>query len=172
MSFNILYGDGDDTVSHTYSIATYIDSFAESLGLTELEIDTACLSQVISGLSQPLFPHTDGVHKASPFKKAANFFVWFVASKPILRELPVSIVGTKLQSINNHQNVIFAYHMAVDCLHKARIYRKDETFVTLENRIVVSKHFFRDFRGRFLGCRPGLPFSRSFAHLRAVGLQG
>ena len=93
----------------------------------------------------PDFPHKDGLEKASPFKKAANFYVWFVAQRPIIDELPSAIIGSDLASLSNHQNAIFAYHLAVDCLHGATLYRNGDDPVVLKNRIKVSYHFFRDF---------------------------
>lgn len=153
MSFSILYPEGGDTAFHIYSIASYLDSFAEHLGLQSLDINPAALNQVASGLARPSFPHVDGVEKASPFKKAANFFVWFVASRPIVGPLPGHLTGPKLGSIDNHQNVIFAYHMAVDCLHGASL-RKNGEVIVLTRRIKVSKHFFRDFVEAFSAATP------------------
>ena len=125
MSFKILYQEGSNVHSNLASVAVYIDSFAKNLGLDELNIDAQKLTIVAASLVRPDFPHVDGVEKASPFKKAANFFVWFVVAKPILSDLPETLVGKKLKSIPNHQNVIFAYHMAVDCLHGAELYKNE-----------------------------------------------
>lgn len=126
------------------SIANYVDKFAKGLGLKSLGIDPNRLYSVAGSLVRPDFPHVDGIEKASPFKKAANFFVWFVAERPIVDEIPSAIIGADLSGIPNHQNVIFAYHMAVDCLENAQIFRKDSV-ITLSERISVSRHFFCDF---------------------------
>ena len=123
MSFKILYHEGNDIVANLYSIAVYVNSFAKSLGLQELNVSGAAFQQVAAALIRPEFPHRDGVEKASPFKKAANFFVWFVATKPLLDELPTTIITPELKRIPNHQNSIFAYHMAVDCLHGAELHK-------------------------------------------------
>ncbi len=158
MSFNILYHEGVDVTANLYSIAVYVDSFAKQLGLKELQIDPQALTSVAAALLRPDFPHTDGIEKASPFKKAANFFVWFVAQKPILDELPVSLIGEELNGIPNHQNVIFAYHMAVDCLHGAKIHRKTGEIIELATKIKVSMHFFRDFVEAFSSAVPAYHF--------------
>lgn len=158
MSFNILYQEGVDVTATLSSIAVYVDSFAKELGLKELQIDPQAFISVTGALHRPDFPHSEGLGKASPFKKAANFFVWFVAQKPIIEELPLSIIGEKLRSITNHQNVIVAYLMAVDCLHGAKIYRDNGEIITLENRIKVSMHFFRDFVEAFSTAMPNYHF--------------
>jgi hypothetical protein len=113
---------------------------------------------VAAALVRPDFPHADGLEKASPFKKAANFFVWFVASRPIVEEMPANLIGKELNSIPNHQNVIFAYHMAVDCLHGAKLYRKDGETIELTKKIKVSMHFFRDFVEAFSSAAPQYHF--------------
>jgi hypothetical protein len=152
MSFKILY-HGGDLSANLASIAVYIDSFAKSLGVTELNVDPAAFHSVAAALTRPDFPHKDGVEKASPFKKAANFFVWFVAARPILDELPDSLITPELKSIQNHQNVIFAYHMAVDCLHNAELHKNGEV-VILKNKIRVSVHFFHDFVETYSAATP------------------
>ncbi|MHB1308781.1 MAG: hypothetical protein ACYDC1_11685 [Limisphaerales bacterium] len=158
MAFTILYDNGDDAMANLRSIAIYVDSFAKNLGLKELQIGTQELTSVSAALVRPDFPHTDGLEKASPFKKAAYFFVWFVAQRPILDKLPITTVGEELNGIPNHQNVIFAYHMAVDCLHGAKIHRKDGEVVVLKSKIKVSMHFFRDFVEAFSSAVPAHHF--------------
>ena len=144
MSFKILYQEGADITANLFSIAVYVNSFAKSLGITGLNVNPSAFQTVAAALARPDFPHRDGLEKASPFKKAANFFVWFVAARPILDELPTSIITQDLKSIANHQNVIFAYHMAVDCLHGAELHKSGK-IVILKNKIKVSQHFFHDF---------------------------
>lgn len=153
MSFKILYQEGNNVQSNLVSVAVYIDSFAKNLGLEELSIDPQKLTTVAAALVRPDFPHVDGLEKASPFKKAANFFVWFVAARPILSELPEALIGKDLKSIPNHQNVIFAYHMAIDCLHGAQLHRKDK-IEPLSVKIKVSQHFFIDFVEAFSAAAP------------------
>ncbi len=157
MSFKLLYQEGLTQGQHLACLAVYVDAFAKGLGLKELNVDPVAFNQVVGGLIRPDFPHRDGVAKASPFKKAANFFVWFVASKPILDPLPESIINPELRGIQNHQNVIIAYHMAVDCLHNAELY-KGEAIVKLEKKIRVSNHFFQDFVEAYSAATPSNDF--------------
>lgn len=159
MSFKILYqeGTGENAHANLLSMAVYVDSFAKSLGLTQLNVNPIAFSQVAAALVRPDFPHKDGIEKASPFKKAANFFVWFVAAKPVLDEFPETIITSELKAIPNHQNVIIAYHIVVDCLHGAEIHKNGEV-VKLENKIKVSSHFFHDFVETYSAAIPAQDF--------------
>ncbi len=156
MSFKILYQDGN-VAANLYSIAAYVDAFAEALGLKELNVNPIAFSAVAAALGRPDFPHRDGVEKASPFKKAANFFVWFVAEKPIIDDLPPTIIPPELKSITNYQNAIFAYHMAIDCLHGAELH-KNGKIVILKNKIRCSSHFFYDFIDTYSAAVPSVHF--------------
>jgi len=160
MGFPILYPKDESQGSNLASIAVYLNAFSNGLGLGKgaLQINTEALMQVINCLSPNEFPHVDGLDKASPFKKAANFFVWFVCCKPIVNSLPAEIIGQKLHSIENHQNVILAYHIAVDALHEATLQRCDGKSITLTNRIRVSEHFFVDFVEAFCVSVPSQNF--------------
>jgi len=162
MSFKILYQEGTDVAANIYSVAAYVDSFAEQLGLTQLTLDPGGFTSAVAALKMPDFPHRDGLEKASPFKKAAHFFVWFVASKPIIDPLPSDVIPQDLAAVPNHQNSIFAYHMAIDCLHKAELHKNGQV-VMLENKIKVSKHFFCDFVETFSSVVPA-------HHFKAVSL--
>jgi len=165
MSFNILYQGGNDVNANLVSIAVYVDSFAKKLFAEELkiklQIDAARLTSVAAALARPDFPHVDGLEKASPFKKAANFFVWFVSERPIIDSLPEQIVGKEISGIPNHQNVILAYYMSVDCLHKAKLYHKtgdQEEERILDTKIKVSYHFLCDFVEAFSSAVPAYHF--------------
>ena len=157
MGFNVLYNSGGNVYQNAANIAVYINAFAEKLVGSPIQIDLDALTQVASALQQPDFPHIDGVDKASPFKKAANFFVWFVCCRPIISELPASIIGTDLNGIGNHQNVIFGYDFAVSCLEGATLHKKNE-IVTLDNRIKISYHFYRDLIEAFAAPTPSSHF--------------
>jgi len=146
--------------SNLSSIAVYIDRFAKKLGIPELRVDSEKLTSVAGVLVRPDFPHADGLEQASPFKKAAYFFVWFVGERPILDGLKPEILGGDITGIPNHQNVIFAYHLAVDCLEGARIFRQDGQNVELTNRIKVSYHFYRDFVEAFSSTVPEDDFKK------------
>src|SRR4029077_18492567 len=74
-----------------------------------------------------------------------------------LDEFPVEFITPELKAIPNHQNVILAYHMAVDCLHGAEIY-KGTHIVVLKNKIKVSQHFFHEFVEAYSSAVPASDF--------------
>ncbi|MDR1191587.1 MAG: hypothetical protein LBK60_07995 [Verrucomicrobiales bacterium] len=152
-----MYNLGNERSRDIYNLAAYIDEFAKVLGITSLQTNLTALHQVVTALTSPDFPHVDGMEKASPFKKAAYFFVWFIAAKPVIDPLPGSVIPSELRNIANHQNVIFAYHIAADALHKA-VLHKNETEVSLNHHIRVSKHFFIDFVDAFSAAVPAQHF--------------
>ncbi|MFZ4779675.1 MAG: hypothetical protein ACOYM3_30310 [Terrimicrobiaceae bacterium] len=162
MSFNILYQEGGDVQSHLSSLSVYLDSCAKGMGIERLRVDPSKLTAVATALLRPDFPHVDGLEKASPFKKAANVFVWFVAERPVIDSLPVEIAGTKLTSLANHQNVVMAWKMCTRCLRDAKLYKTDEKgnedVVVLSEPIRVSKHFFCDFVDAFSAAAPAQHF--------------
>jgi len=84
-----------------------------------------------------------------PLNKVAYFVVNFIAERPMQSVFPDTFVihGTKLNSINNHQNAIIAYAIAVDSLVNAKIYSTcSETHkeIELNKRIEISKHSYVD----------------------------
>jgi hypothetical protein len=162
MSFKILYQEGTDITANLFSMAVYVNDFAKGLGITQLNINPIAFQAVAAALIRPDFPHVDGLEKASPFKKAANFFVWFVGERPILDELPVALITPELKRIPNHQNVIFAYHMAIDCLHGAELHKEgkegQKEIAVLEQKIKVSNHFFHDFVYTYCAATPSADF--------------
>ena len=162
MSFKILYHEGNSIHANLFSIAKYVNGFAKGMGITELNINPIAFQAIASTLARPDFPHKDGLAKASPFKKAANFYVWFVAQRPILDPMPTTLVTPELRSIENHQNAIFAYHMAVDCLHGAELHKEigggKFEVIPLKHKIKVSVHFFHDFVETYSTVVPAVHF--------------
>ena len=159
MKRDLIYGG--DVNTNLASLAAYLDGFAEAAKWT-LEVNPQAMTAVAAALVRPDFPHVDGVAKASPFKKAANFFVWFVASRPITNPIPPGYMDDDIRRMDNHQNVVVAYEFAMECLHNATIQRGDKD-LALKNRIRVSKHFFKDFVEAHLAAAP-------ISHFKTVSL--
>lgn len=141
--YSILYS-GDSHLD-IVNLFTYMEGFAKGLGFDNLDIDTQACQSILINMRHD-FPHNDGVLNASPFKKIANFVTYFVALRPVKSEFPdtFAVYGHKLNEIRNHQNAIFAYHIAVDSLRNAAIYRNKKEILILENKIQVSQHSYLD----------------------------
>ena len=96
------------------------------------DYDTVKVSGVVYGMRQD-FPHEGGLAKASPFKKAANFVVNWIAASPIeSRDLP-------------YANERFALVVAATSLHGATLHGNgDYPPRALDNPIELSEHSLLD----------------------------
>ncbi len=148
MPFSLLYPDGLDPRCHAAHLALYLQGWAEGLNIPRIDIDLAALERVCQELAHPAFPHIDGLEGASPFKKVAHFFVWFVHHKPVIGPLPQDLIGIELSRLQNHQNVFFAYNFATACLQNATLQKADGE-VKLVNRIRISHHTLCDLTDAF-----------------------
>ena len=79
---NILYNT--ENLFDTASVLAFINDFTVGLDIEHVQINTWAIEAVVKGMKFD-FPHIDGLEKASPFKKAANFLCYFVAEAPILK---------------------------------------------------------------------------------------
>jgi hypothetical protein len=156
MAEDFIYRGDGNTAFVAIKLATYVDAFADGLGIERLNVNDDSLLDVAGALATApaSFPHAAGWNQASPFKKAAYFFVWFVSQKPIIDALPSSLFSDKFRGIENHQNACFAFFHAVDALEGASLTKDSNQVVVLENRIHVSKHWFMDFVEAFSGAVP------------------
>lgn len=103
MPFNLLYPPGIDPRCHAIHMALYLQGWADGVNIPRIDLDLQALERVCTELAHPSFPHVDGLDGASPFKKVANFFVWFVHHKPVISPLPEAIFGSELPRFENHQ---------------------------------------------------------------------
>ncbi len=98
------------------------------------EVDSNKVMGVVLGMRQD-FPHVDGLHNASPFKKAANFLCYWVAAKPIhMDPKPMA-----------HPNTYFALSVAIRSLQGAVLdgYKPGDERI-LNRKIELSKHSLVD----------------------------
>jgi len=151
----------DDETDDYLTILSIIDGYYQESGLPYAEVDSSKILAIIRMMKQD-FPALGGLAAASPFKKVANFFCYFIAERPISTPFPKEVVGEKLASIPNHQNVMVAYHVAISCLNRAEIERNDKT-IKLENRIKLSTHSYIDL---IHACKNIMP--RDHFHLVSV----
>jgi len=117
----------------------YLDAFTEIMEMPSILVSGNGFVDVVKNMREKKFPHKDGLDKASPFKKVAFFVTCFMEVSPINQSFPKHKVGD-LMEIDNHQNAIFAYQLALDALHGAKFIRNGGDEVTLVNRIKVSRH--------------------------------
>jgi hypothetical protein len=138
-------GDPDRVLA---KVLAFIDAFTKELKIYDVLIEVGRIRSVINGGLLD-FPHKDGVHKASPFKLAANFVCNFIAEQPIrspfgLAGFGQTVTGKTICGIENHQNAVVAYHLACFALEGATIRRGDGTEVIIRNPIWVSQHSYCD----------------------------
>lgn len=158
MNFSLLYPDGIGPFAHSAFLALYLQGYAKGMGVAKLRIDLDALDRLSNELLHPEFPHVDGVEGASPFKKAAYFFIWMTHHRPVLDSLPESHVGREIIALPNHQNVVIAYNFVARCLHGATLQRTDGSEVTLGNRIRISIHSMCDLIDTFTPSVPNNHF--------------
>ena len=115
-------------------IYSLVNGFFAQYPAVACSLDTQATMGVMYGMRQD-FPHREGMAKASPFKKAANFACYWAASKPITME-PEPFPNV---------NAYFALMVAVRSLRDARLDgHEDADSRTLTNRIALSKHSLID----------------------------
>jgi len=123
-------------------IAT-IDAFAEYWELEEdITFDHDRISSVIRGMWAD-FPANGGLSAASVFKKAANFFCYFVGERPIITTFPEEIFG-EIVKIHNHQNVMIGFQIVANMLDGATINRAGQEPIVLQTPLRMSKHSYCD----------------------------
>ena len=146
--FNILYSGSQP--QDLQNLAYYIDGVCLGMGMPHVDIDSNALWGVLTALAVD-FPYQHGAEKASPFKKVAAFTTNFIAAKPILTTLPAD----KFKELAGCQNAIIAFRLSIDALHGADINcPKRKKVIPLTNRIMVSKHYWRDLISAISACTP------------------
>ena len=126
------------------NVIAHLDGYFLGFGNGPASIDETEILGIIRYVrAKETFPANGGLEAASPFKKVARFYCMFIAQRPILSAFGVEQVGEEIAQMENHQNVMVAYDIAVTCLHGATINRQDGDFV-LEHKIQLSKHSYTD----------------------------
>lgn len=137
-----IYSFFQDELNDRVLLLSAIDGYAEGFGLKGIDINTGIVDGIIRGMRAE-FPANGGLAQASAFKKAANFFCYFVADRPISTKFPAEAIG-ELSELENHQNIMTAYHIVVSCLHKATVKKSGEVII-LDEPIKLSAHSYADF---------------------------
>lgn len=128
-----------DVRSDVISLCEYIEDFYDALGVASVDLNVNKVFSVIGSMTQQ-FPSPIGSDQASPFKKVAAFTTYFAAEKPIITSLPTSIFG----DLADHHNAIIAFSLSIDSLEGAVINCPCRGDIILDNRIIVSDHFWKD----------------------------
>ncbi len=122
------------------NILRYIDDFTTSVGVGDVQIETEDLAILCQEIRQD-FPHTDGLLKASVFKKVANFVSHFMHYRPIRSVVPVIGDGDPSRE---DINAIVAFDIAIICLENSQIIKDGGASITVDQPIYISGHSFID----------------------------
>lgn len=136
--------------------------FLEGVGFNnnskKMAIDVGKLRSILNGIRQD-FPHKDGMEKASIFKKAATFMVYFISEKPIQSDITgIQDIPEDISVFPNHINTLIAIFIAFASLHGASIHKADGEEKKLANKIAISKHSFIDLVEAFSTATPSTHF--------------
>lgn len=146
MIFNVLGESHEENIYHDLrNLLGFIDNFCAHIGFKTFQIDENKLVSVLH-LIRENFPHKDGMENANPFKKIAYFTVNFIAERPMKTPFNDNFIinETQINKINNHQNAIIAYAVAVESLVNSEIFISSGDSIKLTNKIIVSKHSYVD----------------------------
>lgn len=122
------------------NILQYCNEVTKALGAEDVPINTEELAQICIDIRQN-FPHTDGLAKASAFKKVANFVSHFLAYRPIKAAIrAISDVSLEKADIN----AVVAFDIAIGCLQHSKIVKGAEVELVVDQPLYVSGHSYRD----------------------------
>jgi hypothetical protein len=142
LSFDLLYGE--DKVLAWNLFLLWSNDFLEGFAGPDCRINTEKAMELVENLRDDDFPADGGFHNSSPFKKAANIYVWLHALNPFETSLSSEYVPKILASHKHTITSLIGFSIVQTCLHGARLKRCDEKEIELSNPINISKHFFSD----------------------------
>ncbi|GAA5130764.1 hypothetical protein JIN84_05125 [Luteolibacter yonseiensis] len=143
--FDDLYSE--DPYESARIFAPWADQCLKGFGCENYFINPDRIWEFITSLRKSDFPANGGFEKASPFKKAANVFVWLQAIAPFKEPLKSEQVGEDLARLSNNANVLVGYTLVQEALTGAKLFKKNgeqETVVTLEKPMRISRHMLVD----------------------------
>lgn len=142
MNTQIIYND--KSYEDVINILSSINSFTKGMGILSVAVDQERIKEIVDKYHSD-FPHNGGVEEASAFKQVAFFVCHFVSAMPLVEPFDASIVGAKIASIDNHQNAMIAFQIAVDSLIYSKVIRKQTgEELTVDKPIYLSKHSYID----------------------------
>lgn len=143
--FDDLYSDSPYEAARIF--IPWADQCLRGFGCEDYFINPDNIWEFITSLSKLDFPANGGFEKASPFKKAANVFVWLQAIKPFKEPLTAEQVGNDLAKLPNNANVIIGYTLIQEALTGAKLVKTvngEETTVILDRPMRISRHMLVD----------------------------
>ena len=143
------------------NVLQYINDFIVGLGLEGALLNSNKIYSIIKGAKMD-FPHNDGIDKASTFKKVAHFLCYFVAERPLPEPFPEAIIGKKMAKVDNHQNALLGFMMALDALENSTVLKKDadgnEIPYEIKSRVELSQHSYFDIIDALASATPSTSF--------------
>ena len=159
----ILFNDGHSDLSEDrVCLLQYINDFTKGMGYVKAIIDPGKCERVLRMTRDPSATcwGEAGLAGASVFKKVANFVTYFVAEQPLPDPFPPGTLSAEIAKIQNHQNAILAFHVAIDNLKKATIKRPNDEELNISNPIIVSKHSYVDIIDALSTASPSAHFKQ------------
>ncbi len=158
LSLEDLYGDDNDRAFKVFAL--WANDFVEGFGIEGVAFDQNAGFKFVTNLQQTDFPLVEGFEKASPFKKAANMYVYLHNLSPFHgARIPEEAVGEHLAGFPHTATTLVGFSMVQECLHGATLYRNGEEEPTIiEAPINISKHFFADLVEASRGITPSSHF--------------
>lgn len=148
----------DDVNDDMSSILVFLEAIGFNEEKKKLSIDILKIRSILNGVRQD-FPHNDGIKKASIFKKAAAFMVYFIAEKPIQSDITsIPNMPEDISCLPNHVNTVIAILIAFSALHGAVIHLNG-TEKILNSKISLSNHSFVDLVEALSNATPSTHFN-------------
>ena len=140
------------------AILVFLEGVGYNEGKNPVAVNVSKLTSILSGIRQD-FPHDDGMDKASIFKKAVTFLVYFVAEKPLEDEKIGKLnIPKEIQKIPNSLNTLLAFLIAINLINNSQIEHPDGTSKELTNKIKISKHSLIDIIDALSNATPATHF--------------
>lgn len=141
ISFEDLYGEDKSKAIHYFLL--WVNEWLVGYEIESVTIDPEKAFSFVSNLRRSEFPAAGGFERASPFKKAANLYVFLHNLNPFVGSLPESAVGAEVARFGHSTASLIGFSMVKSCLHGAHLEKAAQT-VRIEQPISVSKHFLLD----------------------------
>jgi hypothetical protein len=143
ISFDQLY-DEDKNMAQAVFLS-FCNKVTTGLNLPSLDISPEVAHSFVSNLRKDEFPACNGFTAASPFKKAANLYVWLHAVNPFNAGLPEEVFGKAISKFGPSGTAsVFGYIMVKSALSGVELNKSNGVVSKLTCDISVSSHYLVD----------------------------